>query len=183
MTSHLDTLELIHQACWHELAQARRDKNHAFRLLSLATVDGEGADLRSVMLREVQAETQTLVFFTDARSPKVAQIGRQPAGTLMAWCKQLGWQLRLRVQLEVLSSGLAVSSHWARLKLTPAAQDYLSPLPPGAPVEHPPPERSSRDHFAVVNARVQSIDWLELRAEGHRRAVFDHHGQGQWVTP
>jgi hypothetical protein len=67
--------------------------------------------------------------------------------------------------------------------MTPAAQDYLSPLPPGAPVEPLRPERSTRDHFAVVHARVQAIDWLELHAEGHRRALFDQQGQGRWLTP
>ena len=183
MTTRLESLDQIHQACWQELARAPRNKAHAFRVMSLATVAGEVADLRSVVLREVLADEQTLLFFTDARSPKVAQIQRQPAGTLLAWCERLSWQLRLRVQLEVQTSGLAVSSRWARLKMTPAAQDYLSPLPPGAPVEHPLPERSTREYFAVVHARVQAIDWLELHAEGHRRAVFDAAGQGRWLTP
>lgn len=183
MTPRIETLALVHDACWQELAKAPRNKAHAFRVMGLATVDGEVADLRSVVLREVLADERTLVFFTDARSPKVAQIQRQPAGTLLAWCERLSWQLRLRVQLEVQTSGLAVSSRWARLKMTPAAQDYLSPLPPGAPVEHPLPERSSREHFAVVQARVLSIDWLELHAEGHRRAAFDGQGQGRWLTP
>jgi hypothetical protein len=108
---------------------------------------------------------------------------QQPAGTLLAWCARLGWQLRLRVRLQVHTSGLAVSSRWARLKMTPAAQDYLSPLPPGAPLERPLPERGTREHFAVVSAQVQSIDWLELHADGHRRAVFDIAGNGQWRVP
>ena len=183
MTPRIDTLDQIHLACWQELGKAPRNKAHAFRVMGLATVNGDVAELRSVVLREVLADEQTLLFFTDARSPKVAQIQRQPAGTLLAWCERLSWQLRLRVQLEVQTSGLAVSSRWARLKMTPAAQDYLSPLPPGAPVEHPLPERSTREHFAVVHARVQAIDWLELHAEGHRRAVFDAAGQGRWLTP
>ncbi|MBC7729773.1 MAG: pyridoxamine 5'-phosphate oxidase family protein [Microbacteriaceae bacterium] len=183
MTTRLESLDHIYQACWQELGKAPRNKAHGFRVMGLATVDGEVADLRSVVLREVLADAQTLVFFTDARSPKVAQIQRQPAGTLLAWCERLSWQLRLRVQLEVETSGLAVSSRWARLKMTPAAQDYLSPLPPGAPVEPLQPERSTRNHFAVLLARVYSIDWLELHAEGHRRAIFDQRGHGRWLTP
>ena len=76
----------------------------------------------------------------------------------------------------VQTSGLAVSSRWARLKLSPAAQDYLSPLPPGAPLtaapSRPQPDRDSRSHFAVVQAQVQAMDWLELRPGGHRRALL-----------
>ncbi|OGA98116.1 MAG: hypothetical protein A3E25_10270 [Burkholderiales bacterium RIFCSPHIGHO2_12_FULL_69_20] len=192
MADRIDDLPRIHQACWDELSRAASDKGHAWRMMALATVaapapadDGAApmADLRSVVLREVNAQERTLMFFTDARSPKVAQITVQPAATLLMWCPQLSWQLRLRAQLVVERSGLAVSSRWARLKMKPAANDYLSPLPPGTPLAHPRPERGTREHFAVVQARVQAIDWLELHPDGQRRAVFDGDGRGQWLTP
>ncbi len=179
----MDSLPLIHQACWQELAAAVQQRGHAFRLMGLATVDGDAADLRSVLLREVWADQRTLIFFTDARSPKVAQIQAHPAATLMVWSPALAWQLRLRVSLVVETDGLAVSSRWARLKMTPAALDYLSPLPPGAPVAQPLPERATRAQFAVVTAQVQALDWLELKASGHRRAQFDAAGNGVWITP
>ena len=183
MTSRIETLTLVHEACWQELAAATKTRGHAFRLLGLATINGDAAELRTVVLREVHVEAQQLLFFTDARSPKVAQITSHPNATLMTWSGQLGWQLRLRVALTVETSGLAVSSRWAKLKLTPAAQDYLSPLPPGAPMAPYQPERASRAHFAVVTAQVQEIDWLELHADGHRRALFDAAGLGQWLAP
>jgi pyridoxamine 5'-phosphate oxidase len=188
MTTHrLDDLPAIHQACWHQLAACVVDKTHAWRVMGLATLNGDAADLRNVVIREVDTQARTLMFFTDARSPKVAQITAQPQATLLAWSGALSWQLRLRVRLDVQTSGLAVSSRWARLKLSPAAQDYLSPLPPGAPLTGPlppqTPERDSRDHFAVVLAQVQALDWLELRPGGHRRALFSADGSGQWVTP
>jgi len=183
MNMRIQSLALVHQACWLELQQAARQRDHAFRLMGLATVDGDGADLRTVVLRETLADERTLVFFTDGRSAKVAQLRAHPRATLMVWCARLGWQLRLRVQLAIETDGLAVSSRWARLKMKPAAQDYLSPLPPGTPVERYLPERATREHFAVVHARVTSLDWLELHADGHRRAVFDADGQGQWVVP
>lgn len=179
----IESLTQIHHACWQELAAATHQRGHGFRLMGLATVAGEAADLRTVVLREVQADSHTLLFFTDARSPKVAQIQAHPHATLMVWCARLGWQLRLRVQLAVEISGLAVSSRWARLSLTPAAQDYLAPRPPGSPLDRPLPVRASRAAFAVVSAQVQAIDWLELHAAGHRRALFDAAGVGHWVVP
>jgi pyridoxamine 5'-phosphate oxidase len=39
-----------------------------------------------------------------------------------------------------------------------------------------------REYFAVINAQVLAIDWLELHLDGHRRAVFDEHG-ARWVQP
>ena len=183
MNQRIESLALIHRASWQALAQAATQREHPFRTMALATVHGAAADLRTVVLREVLADAPQLVFFTDARSPKVAQMRAHPIATLMVWSPALSWQLRLRASLAVQTDGLAVSSRWARLKLSPAAQDYLSPLPPGAPLQRHGPEGATREHFAVVTAQVLALDWLELHADGHRRAQFDADGQGLWVTP
>jgi pyridoxamine 5'-phosphate oxidase len=177
MAARIETLALIEARIWQELQQAAQQPGHEWRTPVLATVDGDVAQARTVVLREVDAPARELIFFTDARSAKVAQIRACPVGTLLFWSSRIGWQLRLRVQMEVQSSGLKVSSRWARLKLTPAAQDYLSPLPPGSPMaDRLQPERASRNHFAVVTAKVLDTDWLELHAEGHRRARFGPDG-------
>lgn len=178
----LQSLADIEAAVWRELGLAVRAKDHAWRVAVLATVDGEAADARNVVLRDFDAASRTLLIYTDARSPKAHQVAAHPRGMLVLWSAALGWQLRLPVALTLETSGLRVSSRWARLKLTPAAQDYLSPLPPGAPLGSVPPQRESREHFAVLAAQVQSVDWLELHAQGHRRARFDAAGAA-WIAP
>lgn len=181
--ARLDDLRDIEAAVWRELQAAPRRRDHEWRVGVLATTDGSAADARSVVLRDLDAAVRTLIVYADSRSPKTAQIQAYPQGTLVLWSPRLGWQLRLRVTLALETAGLAVSSRWARLKMMPGAQDYLSPLPPGTPVEKPPvPERGSREFFALLNARIDAIDWLELHAEGHRRALFDDTGR-RWLTP
>lgn len=176
-------LREVEAAVWRELANCVHDNAHGWRVGVMATTDGRSADARAVVLREWDEATRTLMIYTDARSPKVGQIGAYPQGTLVHWCPRLGWQLRLRVALAVETTGLAVSSRWARLKMTPAAHDYLSPLPPGAPLHQAPaPSLESRGHFAVMLATVQAVDWLELHADGHRRARFDEEG-AHWLAP
>ena len=190
----IEHLADIETALWQELTRAPRDKHHDWRTPVLATVqdgadasEGPQADARTVVLREVERETATLLMYTDARSPKVQQLQARPLGTLVLWSPGLGWQLRLRVRLAVLEPGLAVSSRWARLKLSPAAQDYMAPLPPGSPLDAESgfhtEQKESREHFAVLAAQVQSIDWLELGGQGHRRAVFVAGQPARWVTP
>jgi pyridoxamine 5'-phosphate oxidase len=176
------TLPALEDAVWQELARAVRDRQHGWRLPVLATVDGDAADARTVVLREVEQASRTLVLFTDARSPKVGQIGEHPLGMLVMWSPHLGWQLRARVRLAVETAGLRVTSHWATLSMTPSAQDYLAPRPPGTPLDTPAPQREARGHFAIVTAEVLALDWLSLSAEGHRRARFDATGAG-WLTP
>jgi hypothetical protein len=178
----LGSLAEIEAAVWRELATAVRDKDHAWRVAVLATTDGEFADARNVVLRDLDAATRTLLIYTDPRSPKAAQIAEHPLGTLVLWSEALGWQLRLRVALQLETEGLGVSSRWAWLKMTPAAHDYLSPLPPGSTIDHPLPQRGSRAHFAVLAAQVQAVDWLELHADGHRRAHFGDGGR-RWLAP
>lgn len=178
----LHELAAIEAELWLQLERAPRERSHGWRIGVLATADGSGADARSVVLRDVDPARKALIVYADSRSAKVRQIQARPQGTLVLWSQALSWQLRLRVTLAVQTSGLAVSSRWARLKMMPGAQDYLSPLPPGSPVETPLPERGSREHFGVLTAVVDGIDWLELHAEGHRRAGFDAHGR-RWLVP
>lgn len=190
MNARIETLALIRLSCWQMLERASRETDHEWRHLALATVAGDEAaahgDVRLIVVREVDAAAGSLAFFTDSRSSKIEQIRRQPRATLLAWSEAVGWQLRLRCRLDIQTEGLAVSSHWARLKMTPAADDYLSPLAPGATLDSPwsplEPPRADRASFAVVTAKVEAIDWLEVHADGHRRAIFDHLGE-RWVNP
>ncbi len=185
----LQALPDIEAALWRELSRAVRDRHHAWRCATLATVsaqaDGVQPEARTVVLRDCDHDARRLLVYTDARSAKAQQAERRPQGVLVVWSPALGWQLRLHVALVLHTSGLQVSSRWAQLKLTPAAQDYLSPLPPGTPLDATAPaqpERGSREHFAVLECQVQSTDWLELHRDGHRRARFDADG-ARWLAP
>ena len=176
------SLAQVESALWAELAQATHVRGHAWRVLALATVEGTRAAVRSVVLREVQAGQKQLLFFTDTRSPKVAQLRAQPQGSLLAWSAPLAWQLRLEVSLTVADSGSDVTARWAEIQHSASAQDYLAAQPPGTPLESYAPVPTASHHFGIVTAQVTAIDWLELHADGHRRARFD--GQGaRWLAP
>jgi pyridoxamine 5'-phosphate oxidase len=185
MAARLETLHAIEASCWLELGRAARERDHGWHQAVVATVGQAGADARTVVLRDVDAAAHELVFYSDSRAAKVAELEADPRATLVFWASHLGWQLRLRCTVEALTSGLEVSSRWARLKLTPAARDYLSPLPPGAPLAPWQPDRASREYFCVLRMQVMSLDWLELHADGHRRARFTAGTEpaGQWLAP
>lgn len=178
-------LPAIEAAIWQQLARATQDRHHAWRTPALATVDAEGLpEARTVVLREVDAAQRRLWIYSDARAAKVAQLQRQPQATLLAWSPRLHWQLRLRLRVTLHTGGLALSSRWARVKLSPSVGDYLSAHAPGEPLTDPvpPPPAAERAHFAALEAEVLQIDWLELHRDGHRRARFDGHG-ACWLQP
>ena len=185
MMRHLTSLDAIRVEIWRQLELATRDQRHAWRTPALATINGHEADARTVVLREIDARDRRLLIYTDERASKVPQLLNHPVGTLVMWSAEVGWQLRCRVHLGLEMTGLAASSRWARIKLTPAAQDYLSPLAPGTPLDDPSAPATAaaaRDYFSVISAKVLSIDWLELHPHGHRRARFENNA-ARWLQP
>lgn len=181
--TRLEDLALIERRVWNELDHCVHEPAHGWRRAVLASAGPDGADARTVVLREVDLDARELVIYTDTRSPKVAQLQADPRATLVFWWDRLGWQLRLRGDVAVACDGLQVTSRWAALQHRRAAQDYLSPLAPGSDwpegglaAGHP------RQHFGVLILRVRQMDWLELRPEGQRRACFDARG-ARWLVP
>ena len=183
MSARLETLDAIEAALWRELQAAPSDKQHPWRTPVLATTDGEVGDARAVILRDVDQAQGTLLVYTDARAGKVMQIAAHPLGTFVMWSPALGWQLRIRVDLQTVTDGLELSSRWARLKLSSAANDYLSLQAPGDALNSAISARSERAYFALLEARVLSIDWLELHPQGHRRARFSNGATPRWLQP
>lgn len=168
---------------WMQLQRAAFDKFHEWHTPALATVDAQGApQVRTVVLRQVDVMAQQLVFFTDKRSAKLAQVQAQPLGALLFWSTRLKWQLRVQVKISALTSGARVDSAWADLAQSPAAADYLSTTAPGSPLHPSDAGSSNAPQLAVLVAEVLEIDWLELARTGHRRArivqqAFD------WLAP
>jgi hypothetical protein len=195
MTARLQQLDEIEQSIWSELEScvamrprpepgdsAAAEPQHEWRVAVLATIADGQADARSIVLREVDAAERRLIFYSDARSPKVRQIEASPQGTLIFYSRELGWQLRMKVRLAVETTGLAVSSRWAKLQTSAGAHDYLSVAAPGRPLDAPLSALGTRGHFAMIEAMAEKVDWLELHADGHRRAVLGAGGS-RWVQP
>ena len=191
MKIHLQTPEEIRTQIWKELGRASLDRRHEWRTPVLACTDADGlADARAVVLRQVDATAEQLTFYTDSRSPKVAQLQAQDAAVLVVWSARLSWQLRVRVACSVITAGPEVEAIWQGVKQSAAAGDYLSPLPPGAVL---PSGRDSADSaaagtpvpthsFALLRAQVLHMDWLELSRDGHRRAQLNGNTWA-WLTP
>jgi hypothetical protein len=125
-------------------------------------------------------------IFTDARSPKVTEIGDTSNAVFVFWSTKLSWQIRVRVDISVLTTGPTVAALWDRVKQFASAGDYLSPLAPGSLLSSDASEPVETGHvepnFAVLNAQVREIDWLELARTGHRRARLTLDSW-EWLMP
>lgn len=174
--------ELVHRI-WTELQRATVDRHHEWRTPVLATTSSPGVpQARTVVLRGADARASRLVFYTDRRSPKVAELQTTPVAALVFWSKRLNWQLRVGVQTQVHTEGSWVDAAWARVSQSAAAADYLAPQGPGSVLDPAAATGSGPHHLAVVTAQVEHWDWLELAREGHRRARLVGSGV-EWLVP
>ncbi len=96
MAARLTQLSDVRSAIWANLREAAVATNrHEWRVGVLATTAlDHSPDARSVVLREV--DDGVIRFYTDARSPKVAQVEAEPRATLVLHSRALSWQLRVR---------------------------------------------------------------------------------------
>lgn len=178
---------------WGELVRAVNDRHHAWRTPTLATVDDQGfPQARSVVLRSANRTSNELRIFTDARTPKCQHLQQQPKAALQFWSKRLNWQLRVRLDTQVITEGKDVEAAWQRIYQSKAATDYLAIQPPGSlqlgdgqlgdgqlgdsqlgdgQLETERAITANSDHhLAIIVGRVCHMDWLELNREGHQRA-------------
>lgn len=187
MKTTFETPNDIRSQIWRELSRGARDRHHAWRTPVIATARKDGSvNARTVVLRNVDKSEGQLQIFTDARSPKATELISNPKSVFVFWSSRLGWQLRVSVNVTLLSKGPLVERLWDEVKESPSASDYLSSFVPGTPLAQSSnktnDETLDRSYFAVLNAQVLEIDWLELARTGHRRARLTA-ASWEWLAP
>ena len=170
---------------WQQLQRAVSERDHEWRTPVLAGVDTDGLpQARTVVLRQADPVVRTLHVYTDARSPKVAELLMRHHAVLVFWSRLLGWQLRVEASVQVQTEGALVEAAWRQVSQTAAAADYLAPAAPGSvhemsaksSVNSPANRAQAPHHLAVLIASVDAFDWLALARDGHRRVRFDNSG-------
>ena len=175
--------EDMYRAVWKQLPRAAHDRHHEWRTPVMSSVNSQGApQARTVVLREVNTATKELTFYSDSRSPKVAELQTSPQTALVFWSKRLSWQLRVSARVRVDTAGPLLDAAWLRVSQSPAAADYLSATAPGSPLHPPDNTPNQQHHMAILVAQVDVLDWLELARTGHRRALLTPDS-AEWRVP
>lgn len=140
-----------------------------------------------VVLRAEDIESRELLVFTDPRTPKWQEMLEKPLAEVLFW--NAGEKIQLRCQCSVtLHEGDELAArHQAQLPVHMAG-DYAAEREPGTVIEEAErgAELGEKWNFGVVVLKVEEMDWLELRREGHRRAGFFWKGQDctmNWLQP
>ena len=195
-TPPADDLPAILSGIWDRLEEAARRARPAFHSPVLATCGAGGPRARVVVLRHADRQTGVVGCHTDARSPKAADLARDPRAAWAFYDRPGKLQVRLTGATELIDVGEDYEAAWAATTRS-ARRCYLGPHAPGAAtdVPHPnfPPEYTDRDptdaesapgraHFRLLRTTALEIDWLALHHAGHRRAKFVRTAAGWDAT-
>jgi len=160
------------------LAAAVGDRRHAWRTPTLATIGRDGAPrARTVVLRGADAAGTRVWFHSDMRSAKCAELAADGRACLHFYDADAKLQLRLEGLAVLHCADATAQAAWQAAGLS-ARRTYAIEPGPGMPLDGPDDAAFVADadaafaRFVVVELAVASIEWLYLRAEGHRRLVF-----------
>lgn len=172
------------------LSRGAADSRSAFHWPTLATVTDDGApEMRTIVLRAHQKGARRLVFYTDARSAKVAQLKREPRGSLHVYDAKKKVQLRLEGRINLYREGEAWDAAWDDVKHG-RTSDYAHDPGPGSAIDshdaYDPQGEDAKDHLLVLHFEYAFADYLHLGREAHRRArvnFSEKEVSAVWIVP
>lgn len=199
----VDDLDAVRADICRRLGRASKDRRSAMHTPVIATVRADGTPSQRVMvLRAFDSATATLRFHTDARAAKVDELGEGAPISVLAYDPGAKRQFRLSGTGRIEADGETADKAWndatlfaRRCYLADPAPGTLSDIPVSglpADIEGRKPEDDAevapgRANFAVLLARIDTIEFLHLAHTGHRRAIFrlqpDGSWHGQWLVP
>lgn len=163
-----------------ELRRSNADRKHPFRYFYFATL-GEFPEVRTVVNRKVDLDL-TLTFFTDARSPKVQQLKKNPKVSALFYHPEKKLQIRM--------SGLAERIDQAHgdfdrllneVKQTSSLKDYTTLQAPGSTVSDEAKLLFGDEvYFLAIKVQPLKLDILQLGRDGHRRSAYAKNDLGEW---
>lgn len=188
-------LSEILAAIWLKLSDAVRLPSAAWRLPVLGTVSDDGPDLRTVVLRDLDADTWTLTCYTDSRSTKVRQLTANPRVSWLFYCPDERIQLRAYGVASIATSGPEVATAWESVPAF-SRQNYLTDEPPGKTADSRVVVGSLNgdaddftagiSNFAILSCALSELVWLNVDGQKQVSAVFKQTADGvtsAWRVP
>lgn len=172
------------------LAEGLRSRKSPWRCLSLATVGPDGyPQARHVVLRGFDPLARCLRFHTDVRSPKWAELARNPHVAVLGYDPARQLQIRLRGRATCHHRDALAREAWQKSHVMSRAC-YAAAHAPGTELEGAPSNpvygEQGQAHFGAVVIEYGEMDVLKLSSAGHRRACFGWTGKTYretWLAP
>ena len=195
------TLDEILDQIWRMLRRGVTHSHDPFHYPVLGTMGETDCNMRTVILRQFSLPDRVLVCHTDSRAPKVKEIEDCSSVTWLFYHPKKQIQLRMSGKASLHTDDKFADDQWTGSKVT-SRLNYCAVQSPGTPVDSPMSglpnfllnkiptllnTEKGRKHFMTIACKIQSIDWLELRMVGNRRALFTWNEEDRlsmtWLIP
>ncbi len=162
---------------FQELVRAMADEEGP-PLMTLATLAGDGSPRARLVVIRHYADDGSIVFCSDGRSEKNAQVRRDPRAEAVCWASNRRTQYRLRGRCDIDEDEAVRNEIWRQLSESARAL-FAWPTPGAdrAPDDAFTAKVSEDDpmpaNFEVLRLVPTNVDRLDLSATPHRRTIFD----------
>ena len=195
-----ETFDGILNEVWKMLKRGVTHFNDPFHWPVLGTTGKDGGSLRTVILRQFILPERILICHTDSRTDKVQEISNSAKVSWLFYHPKKKVQLRISGHATLHEDDRFADGQWAVTKIT-SRINYHATEPPGTPINKPSSglpdfllkkvptlleSERGRKNFMAIACRIDSMDWLILRALGNLRTRFDWDENGlnaAWLIP
>ena len=189
----------ILEESWNHITGAGNKDEKVTRTITVCNYSAGYVNAYTVVLREAIAEDKSLVFYTDIRSEKVAEIRQDNRLTIITYKEDSKEQLIFKGTAIIYHQNATTQHYWTRDGFK-GRRSYLAQPAPSSVVTEPgdgleylndkefdETDMEGYENFAVVKIEVSEIEWLKLSRSGNRRAKFtlteNKDWQAQWLIP
>ena len=182
---------------YKELQKAIKDGKHEYHCFYFATTDRKTPKLRTVVLRALDKDNNTLSFHTDLRSNKVKEIQLNKNVSALFYDKKRRVQIRMRGKAQFDENSNKLKKIWSSIR-PESKLCYMGPFAPGQKLDQFQPNlpnhnaqnittknnKKGYENFCRVTIYLESLDWLQLEHSGHQRIYFSFNKNSKpiWIA-
>lgn len=178
-----------------------KNRYHAFHTPVFSNINEKNySNSRIVVLRNFDKLNMILSFHTDYRSPKLKELKNNNKSIFVFYDSKLKIQLRIKTLSKINNQNNITKISWLNTSpmsrkcyLTRKAPSSVSQVPedgiPGCLISKEPSKKDSEKgykNFAVIENKIEEIDWLYLASTGHRRLKIYYKNNStsfNWLIP
>ena len=187
----------ILKAEYKELNKAITDGRHDYHCFYLATININAPRLRTVVLRTLDKNKNSISFHTDLRSNKVKEIKSNNNISALFYDKKRKVQIRMSGKAVLEENSDELKTIWSTMR-PESKLCYMGPFAPGEKLDQFQPnlpDHSAQNistknnkkgyaNFCRVTIQLENLDWLHLDYRGHKRILFnfDQISKPTWIA-
>ena len=182
---------------YNELQKAIKDGKHEYHCFYLATINKKKPKIRTVVLRALNENKNTLSFHTDLRSDKVKEIQSNRNVSALFYDKKRRIQIRIQGDAQLDKNSNKLKKIWSSMR-PESKLCYMGPFAPGEKLDQFQPNlpnhnaqnittknnKKGYENFCRVTIYLESLDWLQLEHSGHQRIYFSFNKNSKpiWIA-